>query len=489
MNLEINNKHKKIDFKNINKNALKAKVLSSLLAVTLFTGCTNQINKNNIEINNGVSLEDTTNNELQNKIDNLLDGNIVSVPQSFYSLVHYDRNTPVTLEYLESLKDINIQTDIISSKEELLWLNYCTNLETLRIMSFNDDILEYVNPLPNLKQLALYNAGKNTVTLDSNNSKILFSPNLDYLILQQYNIEKGLIEKLNNLSVLDIAGNNDATLMNYDIDYTKLTNLKAIIINNPYTLAIHLDNNELNALNESNVKIIDRGMNQYNDVISNINNKIDEIVSNLNINNSSSDLDKIDSIIMYVLNNLKYDDSVLGNLEEDTESNLSPFYEGGMLYGALEMDTAICGNYAALIGTLCDRLKLKEISQISQVHAWNLVYVDGNNYYIDATLIDNYINDEKDLEEVKSSSWYLKDPNEETDYNHTSINLSDLIHIEPISVNNNIDISNNEYKLMLNNKAYTLSGSALIGILSGFGLAYYKRKEEINKTNDKEKRM
>ena len=57
MKLEINDKHKKIDFKSINKNALKAKVLSSLLAVTLFTGCTNQISKNNTDSINDTTIE------------------------------------------------------------------------------------------------------------------------------------------------------------------------------------------------------------------------------------------------------------------------------------------------------------------------------------------------------------------------------------------------------------------------------------------------
>ena len=486
MKLEINDKHKKIDFKSINKNALKAKVLSSLLAVTLFTGCTNQISKNNTDSINDTTIEE--NIDLDNKIDSILDGNIVSVPQSFYSLVKYDKNTPVTKEYLESLKELSISTQTIKDKDELLWINYCTNLESLKILSFNDDLLESIYPLPNLKQLALYNAGNNTVTLDTKHSKILFSPNLEYLAIQQYNVEKGLIEKLENLKILDIAGNNDAILSNMNLDYEKLTNLKAIIINNPYTLAIHLDNNELNALNNANVKLIDRNYNVFNDKIKEINDKIDQIVSTLDIDSNSSEKEKLEKAIIYVLDNLTYDSNVLNS--ENNNTNLKPFYIDGILYGALELDTAICGNYAALLSVLCDRLNINEILQMSEVHAWNLVYVDGNNYYIDSTLIDNYTPDKVSIDEVKKSSWYLENPNNEMDYTHTSMNLSDLIKIEPITILDNVNISNNSYKLSIGNKVYTIPGGVLIGLFTGLGLAYQKKKnEDMEELNENEKRM
>ena len=32
------------------------------------------------------------------------------------------------------------------------------------------------------------------------------------------------------------------------------------------------------------------------------------------------------------------------------------FYTNGYLYGALEKDTSICGNYSSLVSTLCERL-------------------------------------------------------------------------------------------------------------------------------------
>lgn len=494
MKLEINTNHKKIDLKNIkNRNMVAAKIMSSIVAITFLSGFTNEASAKEIVTDNKTQIEELIDeNEIHSKMEELIDDGVIKVPQPLRSSIAKGKNTIITEEYLESLTELNISTVSISDKEDLLWLNYCTNLETLKIMVFDDEILEYVTELPNLKRLAIFNCGKNSSTLDSTNSKLLFSPSLEYLVINQFNVQKGLLESLKQLKILDISNNNDIVLSNYDIDYSELTNLNTLIVNNPYTLAIHMDSNEINDLINSNVNIVNPNMQNYSNTIIDIDNKIDEIVSSLEVTKDSSNEEKIDAIIMYVINKLTYDPNISEQIKDSNISNndVKNFYNEGCLYGALELDTAICGNYAALISTLCDRLDLPEIAQMSTVHAWNLIFVDGEYYYVDATLIDGSVINENDLEEIKKSKWYLRNPLDVNDYNHDASNLSDLISIEPITIGSKLDISDNQYILTFNNKSYILKTGALVGILAGLGLAYKKKEYDLTQINEEKiKRM
>ena len=498
MKLEINKKHKKINLKDIKtRNQVSSTLMSTVLALTLFSGCSkmpdlNQ-NINNNEATISEEIEETkpelfTYNkkddvELQEKISSILNDDIVYVPNNLKSTIDssFNKDSIITKSVLEKVRELNISTNGISKSEDLLWLNYCTNMDTLIISVFDDSFLNCISTLPNLERLAIYNAGSNSKTLDNNNCKLLFSPKLNYLVIRSFNLQKGLIESLTNLDYLDISSSNNVVLVNYDLDYERLTHLKSLIVGNPYSVAVHLGTNDLNILLDNNIEIIDRNRNDMAPILKEINDKLDNIVLSLNINENSSDEEKLDAIIMYVITNLKYDPNVIEKLQDSKGVDATSFYEHGNLYGALELDYAICGNYSALVSALCERVNLNEINQMSSNHSWNLVYVDGNNYYVDSTLIDNTINDENNLNEIKESEWYLIDPNKEIDSSHIVMNLSDMLTIEPITVNTeeSYDISNNEYKLTINKKEYIISAGVLLGILSGLGLAY-----EVKKKND-----
>ena len=76
----------------------------------------------------------------------------------------------------------------------------------------------------------------------------------------------------------------------------------------------------------------------------------------------------------------------------DPDEEASKFYQDGKLYGALYKDSAICGNYAALVEALMDRLDIPQRSYFanSSRHAWNVIKIDGEPYYVDATWLDNF---------------------------------------------------------------------------------------------------
>ena len=508
MKLEINHNHKRINLKNLSfKNRVSSAFLSSIVALTLFSGCTKQINNHDNTDLNPVSISEVTPNNISNidelftyskeednklnkKIESINDNGNINMPESLKRTIlsNYNQNgnNIVTKEMLEKITELNLSTVSINDPSDLLWLNYCTNLETLKIMVFNDSILNNVSTLPNLERLAIYNAGKNNETLDHKNCKLLFSPNLNYLVINNFNIENNLLESLNQIRILDISDNTDIILNNYNPNYTNLTFLDTLIINNPYTMAVHMDSNDVNTLKNSNVKIINKKQKDMTQKLLEINEKINFILSLINVNKNSPEIEKLDNIIMFTITKLNYDNETI---------NASSFYTDGSLYGALEKDSQICGNYAALVSTLCDRLELKDLTQMSSNHSWNLVYVDGNNYYVDTTLIDNAIRNKEDINEMKENEWYLKDPNKKMDFSHSSFNLSDMIKIERIkeftdSETNKSDISNNEYKISINKHEYFLGAGALIGILSGLGLAQeYKRKKEKSLNNEFIKKM
>lgn len=513
MNLEINKNHKKIDLSKLkDRNKISSSLMSAVLAVSLFSGCSKQVDNLNNELptTNEATIEEVIDTptiktfsynknedtETLNKIEAILKDDIVEFPEVLKPSINLSKDASVTKEYLESLTELNISTVSINSKEDLLWLNYCTNLNTLKLLVFDDDIIEYVSTLPNLERLALYNCGKNSATIDSNNCKILFSPKLNYLVLSDFNSEPGLIESLKNLKILDIGFSNNTILINYDLDYSKLTHLDRLIVSNPYSIAVRMDSKELDLLLKNNTLITTRQNEDMSYRLQTINSKLDEIVNSIEIEDNSSEEEKLDAIIMYVLKNLKYDPEISEKLESNSQINASSFYDDGCLYGALELDTQICGNYSALVSALCERLDLNDINQMSTVHSWNLVYVDGNNYYLDTTLIDSLVTDETDLNEIKDQEWYLKDPNIEVDYVHTSNNLSDLITIKEIFVESQLqeqtevqDISNKEYELSINNKKYILPAGILVGILGGLGYAYKEKKKEKELKNTEEVKL
>ena len=504
MQLEINNKHKKANLSKINKrNKVFTSLMALALSINLYSGISIINNKEETQSDDNISYEDIIKNdtELNNLISSLVyDNNIVNVPNKFIEPLSNIINSNkgyLTNEDLENIKSLNISSQSVQDKQELLWLNYCKNLSKLTIKTKDDSKLEYISILPNLSEVYLYNYGDVNQTLEINNTKFLHSPNLKYLKIENFNIEKGLLESLTQLETLDISSTYDEYLVNYNFDFSKMTNLKKLIINNVYSLVLHLDNKEIKYLIDKGIQIVDENGNDKSNELININTQIDEIVSSLPLKKNSDDLEKIDEIIAYTINRLNYDETIEQQSKAgkvDIEYARS-FYDNGYLHGALDSSNAICGNYSALISVLCDRLNLKSHLQISPAHAWNLVIIDDNPYMVDSTLIDTNTKGFT-LNDFEEGKMYLKTATTENDYMHTAVNLSELLTIEelesPITINTNSnDITNKIYKLSIHEKTYIVSSAALIGILMGFGysIKINKKNQEYEIVNQDEKTM
>ena len=126
-----------------------------------------------------------------------------------------------------------------------------------------------------------------------------------------------------------------------NIDYSELTFLSSLeITDGPYTAATYITNGDISVLQKNGVSISGT-TDDFLEKLENVNFKIDKIVQSLDIKETDSEQEKLNKILIYVLENCIYDPDVKNNISDDILS----FYEGGKLYGALEKDTQICGNY------------------------------------------------------------------------------------------------------------------------------------------------
>ena len=287
-------------------------------------------------------------------------------------------------------------------------------------------------------EVGIYSLDKNYTLCPSDLEFINTSSTLEKLSISNCDLTPGVEDNINKVKVFDYRL--DDYSRSVDIDFSKLTNLDELDLsdNKPYTVAIYLNSSEYNELINNGVNIVfssEEDKNKYLDACS----RLDEIVNSLDVNESSSDKEKLDAILVYTLENLEYDKGVsqaLMNNDPNVVSIANGFYEDGELYGALYRDSAICGNYGALVEALSDRLSSPEKSTTisSSNHLWNLMDIDGESYYVDATWLDQqstmeFVRSEENpgvmegvsvsaADEIKSGKtdtldWYMENPNSE----------------------------------------------------------------------------
>ena len=171
------------------------------------------------------------------------------------------------------------------------------------------------------------------------------------------------------------------------------------------------------------------------------------------------------------------------------------------------MDTAICGNYTAMVEALSDRLGNPKDSfyMTSNTHAWNLMNIDGELYYVDSTWLDNFelVSTSKirsgDGEQV---SWYMESPNtldifvlDPSGTHVPVVNIPEYMKESPTMYYIDYDIedsqvlaSNQPVTVKVQDKEVETSLGSIIGTMVAFGLAVHvankkneKLKEEENK--------
>lgn len=515
MNLEVNKSHKGIRFDKLKKPLRKFAVgiAGVSLAISLYSGFTNSnVYASEVDRPGVIWNVDDEKIEIPEIISDSIALKVGKSPGDTITSSDLDKITFLTLnvddsvisleflQYFHNLKDIVIilETDIVSILNDL---SYSKSIESVSITSRIDEYHNLTND--NLSFIDKLDSVKN-------------------LIVTEFTIlTPGCEENLNKLDELTIVGG-----INYDLDFSKLDNLKVLNLMDcdPYDIAIYLNSSEYNALIDRGVEIKfrnDDSKKKYLDACF----KLDEIVDGLDIKPNSSTEEKMNSILIYVLENLEYDKEISKLIQNnmDTDDEVASFYEDGKLYGALYKNSSICGNYAALTEALMDRLDIPRNSffATSSNHAWNVIRIKGEPYYVDATWLDEQNQEvQQTVEKVdengrkivsisyeylpasdvlrrgngKDLDWYMEsisdenisslDRNNDHDVSYLPSYITD---VEENDKDKSEDIAEKDVKVKIGTKEIVIGTGALLGILSavGGGVIAIRRK----KKKDEKRRM
>lgn len=514
MKLEVNKSHKGIRFEKLKKplKRFSVAVAGLAIAISMYSGATKNVIATAAEVERPA-------------ITWTIDNHDIEIPESISDEIAFkigkSSGDVITASDLDSINFITLEID--DNVKSLEFLKYFNNLEIINLFLYTEN-LEVLNDLSyakNLTDVSILTRVYDYHTLSNDNlSFIGKSDSIKSLTVDEYVLlSPGCEEELNNLETLVIMSGT-----NYDIDFSKLKNLKVLDLSyaKPYDVAIYLNSDEYNSLISEGVEIRfsdQDAKNKYLDACK----KLDKIVSKLNVDQNSSTSDKINEILIYVLDNLEYDKeiSALIKNDSDTDEATKKFYEDGQLYGALYSDSAICGNYTALTEALMDRLDIPQNSffATSTNHAWNVIRVDEEPYYVDATWLDKMTKNSEQTSEsydengnktisitfnTKSAqevikegngeelNWYketIDDENISTidhDHSHNVNYLPDYITKVESKVNDDEkdgskDITEEEVKLKIGTKEILIGSGALVGVLAALGGGIFvvrKKKKE-----------
>ena len=428
-----------------NNRKLASLIVCSGVAFTSLVGC-----GTNSEIKNTSGSETTTSSVVtevtttttkkkatttKTKKEQVIEANIDSKYEEQIKK-YFRKNDVITQADLDSVTEFEIG---FSNKDDLEYISLFNNLNTIKVGIDNYGDLYKIPVLNSVTKVDITTNGyfsKEVAELYINKF-----PNLEYLKSSNKNVvyEPGAVENMKQLKKFKLYVN-----QNCDIHFDELTFLDKISFNDidAYDMAISFNSTELNTLLANNVDV-EFANKQVLDEYNKVSDKLDEIVASLNINTYSTKEEKIDAVLRYTLDNFEYDETVLSQVGsgKDCSRLLGTFYIKGFLYGALEKDTQICGNYAAFQEALFDRIEEPEFSYmaLSNIHAWNVINTD-KSYYLDSTTLDlniyhtggEYYGFTKILDREDdykyNCDWYMEDPSVE--------NVSKLDdHNRPHSVN------------------------------------------------------
>lgn len=167
-----------------------------------------------------------------------------------------------------------------------------------------------------------------------------------------------------NIEVLYL--NNTFNLTDLSFIY-QLDNLKEVYLSgNPYVteeLIDYLDNNDI--------------YHSFMEYDLNISEQLDDIINSI-ITDDMNDFEKIKAVTMYVIENFEYDMSLIN------KSNVHP------IECMLKEGRGVCTSYACLTNALLTRSGISSYVVMSKAsrHAWNLLEIDNQYYYLDVTNMD-----------------------------------------------------------------------------------------------------
>lgn len=125
-----------------------------------------------------------------------------------------------------------------------------------------------------------------------------------------------------------------------------------------------------------------------NEDIEKIDEKMNEIINNLNINSYSTIRDKIKVFHDYIASINTYD--------ENKEKNAS-IYNSDTAIGTLFENHSICSGYTDTMAIFLGKLGLENVKIMTDKHTWNAVKIDNNWYHIDLTWDDPIVKNGKQV--------------------------------------------------------------------------------------------
>lgn len=344
MSLEVNKNDSSIDTRQINQHRpiFQRTIAGLLTSLILFSGSL-------MGPTTVYAAETPSTSQSQTYVD---PSTVIEIPEEHqyevYSLCGKETGTPITVGDLKNIND-SWMTVTVYDDSSLEWLNYVGKIEYLSLIIHAEDtsIVQTLRKLNNVDTVSISSPFNSPIELNAKDFAFLKnSPNIRGLSLSgEVTVEPGLLEQLTHLKKLSMFLQDG----NHKYDCTKLGFLDELRLYDPYTAAIYITQEEYDFLAKKGVNVVfssDEELQTFKE----INKILDEIVESLNIDENSTEQEKFDALICYVLDNLTYDPEVSNALATNQEhTSLSrSFYTGGLLYGALEKETAICGNYAAL---------------------------------------------------------------------------------------------------------------------------------------------
>lgn len=286
------------------------------------------------------------------------------------------------LENCPNLKSMYISGVLYSKGTDLSFINKASGLSNLSLsLYFDDDRREFDEHFSSIFENLPLSKLKIRV-----NSKLLsedlksFIDRLNLLDIDEItflsNRVKGFVyEKISGRKKLSI-GEGDR------IDWNDL-NVDAVDFSNSglYYAGVYFTGEVIDHLGAKGVDI-ELGESHDLEELRIISKKLDDIVSSFNCEGLSSQK-KLDLALMYLIDNYTYAD--LKGAKDISDR----FYKDGVLYGIFQDDEIVCGNYASMLCALLERMGIESYYIKSSKHAWSLVNLDGDYYYVDPTALDS----------------------------------------------------------------------------------------------------
>ena len=179
--------------------------------------------------------------------------------------------------------------------------------------------------------------------------------------------------------------------------------------------------NTVESIYTSNNRIDVSIKNKYSDEdILKIDNKINEIINNLNINDYKNVEDKIKVFHDYIVKTNKYD-----TLKENNTSQ----YNSNTAIGTLFEGYSICSGYTDTMAIFLTKIGLENVRIANDKHTWNVVKIDDKWKHLDLTWDDPITNTGED---IITYDYFLIDTNElqtkDTTEHNFDINVYDFVN-------------------------------------------------------------